>query len=141
MIWPRSASPDFDTETGIDTMGDEDAWTTQYSTLTAATDYNDQDDDENDDDDDDDGGGLAWSQPPSPTWEANNPTESPFIPSAQPVSYPFSLPASGILPLTPPSPVRHQRDTGDSWVSEPDTDLEVDDMLEGLLRDVSGMTL
>jgi hypothetical protein len=43
----------------------------------------------------------------SPAW-SHGERVSPYIPSAQPYSYPFSLPPSGIRPLTPLSPLRGQ---------------------------------
>ncbi|KAJ4150095.1 hypothetical protein LMH87_010861 [Akanthomyces muscarius] len=142
MIWPcPSSSPDPEVEAcfATTTIGDDynTPFWTQNSAWMSATDHNDQDDDDIGDDDDN----LAWSQPPSPAWETNNLAESPFIPSAQPVFYPFSLPASGIRPLTPPSPFRQRLDSSDSWISELDTDSEVDDLLDDLLQSVSGMAL
>ncbi|ATY59428.1 hypothetical protein A9K55_002367 [Cordyceps militaris] len=122
MVWPLAA------ETMPTTVSEVDAtlWT-QESTSTAAT--------VDDDYDDDDG---AWSHPASPAWEAGNLPESPYIPSAQPVFYPFSPPASGIGPLTP---VRRLSNTGNSWVSELDTDSEVEEMVDDMLQVVSGMVL
>lgn len=44
----------------------------------------------------------------SPAW-SHRESSSPCIPSAQPPCYPFSLPSSGIRPLTPLSPLRGQQ--------------------------------
>ncbi|KAJ3482409.1 hypothetical protein NLG97_g7576 [Lecanicillium saksenae] len=145
MLWPRarrassSGADETMVTTGGDGVGGPPLWT-QYSASTEATDYNDTNEqDENGHDDDDN---IAWSQPHSPPWEApSHLAESPLIPSAQPVFYPFSLPASGIRPLTPPSPLPRHLDFGDSLGSEFDTDSEVDDLLEDILQAVSGVTL
>lgn len=130
MIWPRpsaahgnggaaTATATADTAAGATTAARSDddlladrLWT-QESVATTATDYNfgtdghdiDGVDADDDDDDDDDTYSFVLSQPPSPAWETSH-LESPFIPSAQPVFYPFSPPASGIRPLTPPSSTR-----------------------------------
>ncbi|KAM3427750.1 hypothetical protein MY4824_009244 [Beauveria thailandica] len=139
MVWPRSSA-----ETVATTVAPP-VWTLEYTPSTAVTDYNDQDEHEDDDDDDDNDDNdndqaAAWNQSLSPAWEAHGLAESPYIPSAQPVFYPFSQPASGIGPLTPPSPVRQLLDSGDSC-SEFDTDSEVQDMLDGILRGISDITL
>ncbi|KAM3507228.1 hypothetical protein MY10362_001892 [Beauveria mimosiformis] len=141
MVWPCSA-----VETVATTVAPP-VRTLEYTLSTAATDYDDQDEHEDDDDEDDDNDDdndndqtAAWSQSPSPAWEAHDLAESPYIPSAQPVFYPFSQPASGIGPLTPPSPLRQLLDSGDSW-SDFDTDSEVQDLLDGILRGVSDITL
>ncbi|KAM3504584.1 hypothetical protein MY11210_008303 [Beauveria gryllotalpidicola] len=144
MVWPRSAAEK------VTTTAAPPVWTPEYTPSTAATDYNDQnkneddDDDDNDDDDNDDNGNdqdAAWSQSPSPAWKADGLAEYPYIPSAQPVFYPFSQPASGIGPLTPPSPVRQHLDSGESWVSDFETDSQVQDMLDDILQGVYDITL
>ncbi|KAJ6782024.1 hypothetical protein PWT90_05879 [Aphanocladium album] len=153
MIWPpaRRASSSSLSGTVADTMattgGDGGAaplWT-QDSASTRATDYNNgtSDEDDNDYDPDHNNDNLAWSQPSSPALgtTAGHLAESPFIPSAQPVFYPFSQPASGIRPLTPPSPLRPHLEFGDSFGSELGTDSDVDDLLEEILQGVSGVTL
>lgn len=165
MLWPQqraggaAASPTVEDETttaltGAESLLDSAAppaaaplWT-QESASTCATDY-DEDEENNDDDDDND---LAWSQPPSPAWEAATLGDEPWIPSAQPVFYPFSQPASGIRPLTPPSPVvvavaaggRPRLDIvgeDDSWASEFETDVEMDKMLNDIMQSISGAAL
>ncbi|XWW98106.1 hypothetical protein V2A60_006102 [Cordyceps javanica] len=102
-----------------------------------------QEEEEEDDEDDDDDDDITWSQTASPAWEdqADGLVESPFIPSAQPVFYPYSPPASGIRPLTPPSPVRRPSQAGIPWVPDLDTDSELDEMVDDIMQGVSGMAI
>ncbi len=84
---------------------------------------------------------MSDEETSSPAWSHRD-SSSPCIPSAQPYSYPFSLPSSGIRPLTPISPLRtHQSDENleDSVAGSPSSKYSnvSDSVLETVIQGIS----